>query len=180
MSNYENLFETVNALHFVNELRICENHVVIRDSQGTLGNRSKVNRTCNLKVYNNPVEKPTSPTPSPDNNDAYTHLSTFTIQTKFINSRKSKVFNRTSGRSRCITRHLVHVNTRDREPSRIPMKKLVHSMSKNKKRRHQIKSFIKRLIPKSSALHDLLSTRYRKYVSEKLANVNCNSMWQYS
>ena len=49
-------------------------------------------------------------------------------------------------------------------------------MSRNKKRRHKIKSFIRRLIPKSSALHNLLSTRYRKYVSEKLANIN---MWQF-
>ena len=170
--SYENLSETVKALHFVNELCVCKNHVDICDTRDDLGNESKVNRTCNLITYDNPVEKPTSPRPLPDNNDAYTHLSTFTIQTKYINSRKSKVFNRISGRSRCVTRHVVHVNTRDCEPSRIPMKKLVHSMGKNKKRRLKIKSCIKRLIPKSSALHDLLSTRYRKYVSEKLANIN--------
>ena len=176
MSNYVNLSETVKALHFVNELCVCKNHVDICDTRDDLGNESKVNRTCNLKTYDNPVEKPTSPRPLPDNNNAYTHLSTFTIQTKYVNSRKSKVFNRISGRSRCATRHVVHVNTRDREPSRIPMKKLVHSMGKNKKRRRKIKSFIKRLIPKSSALHNLLSTRYRKYVSEKLANIN---MWQF-
>ena len=99
------------------------------------------------------------------------HLSRVTVQTKHINSDKSSAFNRSLGRSRCITRHLVHVNRRDREPSRIPMKKLVHSMNKVK-----IKSFIKRLIPKSSALHNLLSTRYRKYFSQKLTNIN---MWQF-
>ena len=93
MSNYENLSETVKALHFVNELCVCKNHVDICDTRDDLGNESKVNRTCNLKTYDNPVEKPTSPRPLPDNNDAYTHLSTFTIQTKYINSRESKVFN---------------------------------------------------------------------------------------
>ena len=174
MSNYENLSETVKALHFVNELHSCKNQIDSSDSEGDLGNKSKVNRTCNLKPHDNLLDKPTSPRALPNDNDAYTHLSTFAIETKYINSYKSNVFNRISGRSRCITRHL-HVNTRDREPSRIPMKKLIHSMSKNKKRRHKIKSFIRRLIPKSSALHNLLSTKYRKYVSEKLANVN---MWQ--
>ena len=174
MSNYENLSETMKALHFVNELLICKNCVEICGTDGDLGNKSKVNRTCSLKTCDNPIAKPTSPRPLPDNNYAYARLSTFTKETKHINSRKSNVFNRISSRSRCITRHLVHVNTRDREPSRIPMKKLVHSMSKNKKRRHKIKSFIKRLIPKSSALHNLLSTRYRKSVSEKFANI----LWQ--
>ena len=175
MNNYENLSETVKALHFVNELFICENHVDIWDTRGDLGNESKVNRTCNLKTYDNRTEKPTSLRPLPNNNDSYAHLSAFTIQTKHINS-KSNAFNRSSGRSRCIARHFVHVNTRDREPSRIAMKKLVHSMSKNKKRRHKIKSFIRRLIPKSSALHNLLSTRYRKHFSQKLTNIN---MWQF-
>ena len=136
MNNYENLSETVKALHFVNELFICENHVDIWDTRGDLGNESKVNRTCNLKTYDNRTEKPASLRPLPNNNDSYAHLSAFTIQSKHINS-KSNAFNRSSGRSRCIARHFVHVNTRDREPSRIAMKKLVHSMSKNKKRRHK-------------------------------------------
>ena len=175
MSNYENLSETVKALHFVNELHSFENQIDSSDSESDLGNKSKVNRTCNLKTHDNLLDKPTSPRALPNDNDAYTHLSTFAIQTKYINSHKSNVFNRISGRSRCITRQL-HVNTRDREPSRIPIKKLIHSMSKKRKRRHKIKSFIRRLIPKSSALHNLLSTRYRKYVSEKLANIN---MWQF-
>ena len=130
MSNYENLSESMKVLHFVNELLICKNCVDICGADRDLGNKSKVNKTCNLKTYDNPIAKPTSPRPLPDNNYAYARLSTFTKETKLINSRKSNVFNRISGRSRCVTRHLVHVNTRDREPSRIPMKKLVHSMSK--------------------------------------------------
>ena len=110
--------------------------------------------------------------------DSNALLSRATVQTKHINSDRSNAFNRSSGRSRCITRHLVHVNKRDCEPSRIPMQKLVHSMSKNKKRRHKIKSFIRRLIPKSSALHNLLSTRYRKCLSQKLTNINMY-VWQF-
>ena len=73
-----------------------------------------------------------------------------------INSHQSNTFNPSSGRSPHITRRLIHVNTRDREPSRIPVKKLVHSMSKNKKRTHKIKSFIRQLTRKSSPLHNLL------------------------
>ena len=65
-----------------------------------------------------------------------------------------------------VTRHLDDV-TRHLE---ISMKKLVHSMSRNKKRRHKIKSFIRRLIPKSSALHNLLSTTYHKCLSQKQTN----------
>ena len=153
----------------MNELRISETHVDIRDTntQDDLGNKSKGNRICNLT---------TTPRPLSDNNDPYAHLSTFTIQTMHINSHQSNTFNPISDRSRCITRHSVHVNTRDLESSRILMAKLVHSMSKNKKRRHKIKSFIRRLIGKSSALHNLLSTRYHKYFSQKLTNIN---MWQF-
>ena len=133
-----------------------ETHVDISDTEDDLGNKSKVNTTYNLKTYDNRKEKTASPRPLADRN---AHLSTVTVQNKQINSDKSNAFCRSSGRSRRITRRLVHVNKRDREPSRIPMKKLVHSISRNKTRRHKIKSFIGRLIPKSSALHNLLSTR---------------------
>ena len=175
MSNYENLSETVKALCYVREsIRLCsETQIDISDTEDDLGNKSKVNTTYNLRTYDNRKEKTAIHRPLADSS---AHLCKVTVQTKHINSDKSNAFNRSSCRSRCITRHLVHVNKRDREPSRIPMKKLVHSMSRNKKRRHKIKSFIRRLIPKSSALHNLLSTRYRKYVSEKLANIN---MWQF-
>ena len=175
MSNYENLSETVKALCYVREsIRLCsETQIDISDTEDDLGNKSKVNTTYNLRTYDNRKEKTAIHRPLADSS---AHLCKVTVQTKHINSDKSNAFNQSSCRSRCITRHLVHVNKRDREPSRIPMKKLVHSMSRNKKRRHKIKSFIRRLIPKSSALHNLLSTRYRKYVSEKLANIN---MWQF-
>ena len=43
-------------------------------------------------------------------------------------------------------------------------------MSKNKKLRREIKISIKRLIPKSSAWHNLLSTRYRKNMFERQTN----------
>ena len=177
MSNYENLSETVKALCYVRELirLFSETLVDISDTEDDLGNKSKVNTTYNLKTYDNRKEKTEIHRPLADSS---VHLCRVTVQTKQINSEKSNAFNRSSGRSRRITRHLVHVNKRDREPSRIPMKKLVHSMSRNKTRRHKIKSFIRRLIPKSSALHNLLSTRYRKCLSQKLTNINIY-MWQF-
>lgn len=60
-------------------------------------------------------------------------LPTLSIQTQCV------AFSRSRSRTRS---HLVHVKKRDREPSRIPMKKLVHLMSKNKKRRRKIESLI--------------------------------------
>ena len=56
------------------------------------------------------------------------------------------------------------------------MKKLVYLMSKNKTRRCELKSFIRQYIPKSSSWHNLLSTRFRKHVSQKPTNVN---IWQF-
>ena len=55
------------------------------------------------------------------------------------------------------------------------MKKLVYLMSKNKTRRRRIKNLIRRFIPKSSSWHNLLSTKYRKYVIQKPTNTN---MWR--
>ena len=65
---------------------------------------------------------------------------------------------------------LIHVRKRDREPSRIPVKKLVNLMRKNRKRRYKIELLIKRLIPKSSAWHNLLSTQYRKNAFHRQTN----------
>ena len=45
-----------------------------------------------------------------------------------------------------------------------------------KQKRCKIKSLIKQFIPESSSWHNLLSTRYRKCVIQKLANTN---MWQF-
>ena len=73
-------------------------------------------------------------------------------------------------RSRSRNRDLVHIRKRDREPSRIAIKKLINLMSKNKKLRRKIKMSIKRLIPESSAWHNLLSTRYRKNVFDRQTN----------
>ena len=168
MRIYWNLSETVKALCYVRELRLCsEMHFDVSDTEDDLGNKSKVNTTYNLKICDNRKEKTVSPRPLADSN---AHSYRVTVQSKHINSDESNAFNRSSGRSRCITRHLVCVNKHDREPSRIPMKKLVNSMSRNKNRRHKMKSFIRRLIPKSSALHNLLSTTYRKCLSQKLTN----------
>ena len=64
-------------------------------------------------------------------------------------------------RSRSRSKHFItHVKSRDREPSRIPVKKLVNLMNKNRKSRRVIKRFIKQCIPKSSCFQNLLSTRY--------------------
>ncbi len=71
---------------------------------------------------------------------------------------------------RSRSRKSVHIRKRDREPSRIPIKKLINLMNKNKKLRRKIKMSIKRLIPESSAWHNLLSTRYRKNVFERQTN----------
>ena len=73
-------------------------------------------------------------------------------------------------RSRLRTKSLIHIRKRDREPSRIPVKKLVNLMRKNRKRRCKIKILIKRLIPKSSAWHNLLSTQYRKNAFRRQTN----------
>ena len=141
MSNYENLSETVKALCYVRESihPFSETHVDFSDTEDDLGNKSKVNTTYNLKTCDNRKEITAINRPLAVSN---AYLCRVAVQTKHMNSDKSNAFNRSSCRSRCVTRHLVHVNKRDREPSRIPMKKLVHSMSKNKTRRHKIKSFI--------------------------------------
>ena len=173
MNKYVNLCETMKGFYVKELIRIlCENNISGGNSERDLGNESKVNRTCNLRAYNHPIKKQTNSTLLPDSYDA--NSSTCTMQTKHINVSQCNTFIRS--RSRCITRSLVHAKRREREPSRIPMKKLIYFMSKNKKRRHKIKSYIRQLIPKSSALYNLLSTRYRKYVSLKPVNVN---MWKF-
>ena len=174
MNKYVNLCETMKAFYVKELIRIlCENNVSGGNTERDLGKESlKVNRTCNLRTYNHPIKKETNSTLLPDSYDA--NSSTYTMQTKHINVSQCNAFIRS--RSRCITRSLVHAKRREREPSRIPMKKLVYFMSKNKKRRHKIKSYVRQLIPKSSALYNLHSTRYRKYVTLKPVNVN---MWKF-
>ena len=50
-----------------------------------------------------------------------------------------------------------HVGRRDREPSRIPAKKISRFLRKNKKIRKQVRKHIKRNVPKSSRIHRLFS-----------------------
>ena len=71
--------------------------------------------------------------------------------------------------SRLETKGSMHVK-RDREPSRIFVKKIVNLTAKNKSRRRKIKMVIKRVIPKSSAWHNLLSTAYRKIFLHRQTN----------
>ena len=169
MNKYVNLSETMKAFYVKELIRIlCDN----ADSECDLGNESNVNRTCNLRAYDNSKEKETKPELLPDSNDA--NSSTFTMQNKHIHSNYNFAF--IQNRSRCIIRSSVHAKRRDREPSRIVIKKLVYFMNRNKKRRNKMKKYIRRLIPKSSALHNLLSTAYRKYVNQKPINVN---MWKF-
>ena len=98
------------------------------------------------------------------------------MQVKQNDFQKYNAFIRSTGRSRSKTRHLSHLKMHDREPSRIPMKKFVNLMMKNRKKRRRIKRYIRQFIPKSSALHNLLSARYRKHASQKLTNIY---MWQF-
>ena len=60
-----------------------------------------------------------------------------------------------------------HKKKHDRKPSRIPVRKLVNMMYKNRMRRCRMKALVKWLIPTSSAWHNLLSTRYRKYICHR-------------
>ena len=132
-----------------NKCAYVRRFVCVYEIVGDFGNiMSKVNETCTLKTYHNCLKGTTEGFSSQlDSNDYSANikselLSTFTY-----------AFNRS--RSRCI-QHLVHAKRRDREPSRIPMKKLVYLKSKNKTRRHRIKSYIRQLISESSSWHNLL------------------------
>ncbi len=177
MSNYGNLSKTIETL-YKKQLHLCETLLCIEETSGDLGSiKSKVNETCTLKTYHNCLQGTTdvsSKLDSKDYNANIESLSTFKIQTKHLTSNQSYAFNRS--RSRCTKHLLVRTKRRDREPSRIPMKKLVYLMSKNKTRRRRIKSLIRRFIPKSSSWHNLLSTRYRKYMIQKPTNTN---MWRF-
>ena len=78
MSNYENLSETVKALCYVRELRLCsEMHVDVSDTEDDLSNKSKVNTTYNLKICDNHKEKAVSPRPLADSK---AHSSRVTVQ----------------------------------------------------------------------------------------------------
>ena len=176
MTNHVNLSQTMISV-YLKVLRIYETNVDVDDILGDLGNKSKVDEICNfLRTYDKRIQKRIDFRPLPDINSTYLNLSTFTIQVKQKDSQKYNAFIRSTGRSRSKTRHLSHLKRHDREPSRIPMKKFVNLMMKNRKKRSRIKRYIRQFIPKSSALHNLLSTRYRKHASQKLTNIY---MWQF-
>ena len=166
IENYENLSGSVKTLH-VKQLRLCKTLLDIYNAEGDLGlgdiSKVNVNETSNfITTRDNRLEKPTNYIPLPDSHNTYVIIKT--------NPYQPNAFNQSGGRLRCITRHFVHDKRRDREPSRIPMKKLVHLMRKNKTRRSKIKRFIRQYIPKSSSWH------INKYVSPKPTNVN---IWQF-
>jgi endonuclease/exonuclease/phosphatase (EEP) superfamily protein YafD len=74
-------------------------------------------------------------------------------------------------RSRILKRlQELNVKDRHREASRIPVKKIVNLMRKNKKRRRRLKLLIKHPIPISSFWHNLLSITFRKYVFQRQIN----------
>ena len=117
-------------------LNTCENLRMTCKTQRDLGNKSKVNETCCSETYHNlstETKKQNSTTLPKCNN---THAS---IVKEVLPSTRS--YNNSS-RSRSRSKNLTHVKSRDREPSRIPVKKLVHLMSKNRKSRRVIKRFI--------------------------------------
>ena len=148
-------------------LNTCENVKVTHETQRDLGNKSKVNETCYSEICHNlsTETKKQNYTALPKCNNTYAN-----IVKEILPLPSTRPYNNFS-RSRSRSKHLTHVKSRDREPSRIPVKKLVHLMSKNRKSRRVIKRFIKQSIPKSSCFHNLLSTRYRKHVIQQQTNV---------
>ena len=132
MSKYVNLCETTKAFCVKELCILCESNFDICDSERDLGNKSKVNATCNLKACDNSIEKQSNSRLLPDSKNA--NSSTFTMQTKDINSPEYNFSFRSTGRTRYIIRASVQFKRRNREPSGIPMKKLLYFMSKGKKR----------------------------------------------
>ena len=81
------------------------------------------------------------------------------------------------GRSR--KKHVIvsvrNIRPRDREPSRVPMRKLLRLFKKNKYTRKNVRSYISNYVPHSSVLKDLLYGFNRSYIFERQANVPGNS-----
>ena len=154
-------------------LNSCENLEVTHETQHDLGNiKSKVNETCYFETCHNLSTETMNQnsTALPKCNNTYA-----SVVKEVLPLPSTRPYNNFS-RSRSRSKHLTHVKSRDREPSRIPVKKLVHLMSKNRKSRRVIKRFIKQSIPKSSCFHNLLSTRYRKDIIQQQTNPY---MWKF-
>jgi hypothetical protein len=103
------------------------------ETQRDLGNKSKVNETCYSETCHNisTETKKQNSTTLPKCND--THANIVKEVLRLPSTRPYNNF----GRSR--SKHLTHVKSRDREPSRIPVKKLVHLISEYRKSRRVIK-----------------------------------------
>ena len=149
MSNYENLPRTIKTL-YEKQLCLCETLLCIDKTAGDLGNMmSRVNETCNLKTSHNCLKGTTDFSLQSDSNGYNANitsqlLSSFRIQTKHLTSNQLYALDRS--RSRCI-KHIIRTERRDREPSRIPVRKLVYLMSKlNKTKRCKIKSLIRKAL----------------------------------
>jgi hypothetical protein len=112
---------------------------VTHETQGDLGNESKVNETCYSETCHNPSTetKKQNSTALPKFNN--THASIVKELLPLPSTRPYNSFSRSRSRSKHF---ITHVKSRDREPSRIPVKKLVHLMNKNRKSRRVIKRFI--------------------------------------
>ena len=162
---------TVKLLKSKVTLNACENLNMIDETERDLGNiKSKVNETCYSETCHNlsTETKKQNFTTLPKCNNTYASI----VKEVLPSTRTYNNFSLSRSRSKNLTR----VKSRDREPSRIPVKKLVHLMSKNRKSRRVIKRFIKQSIPKSSCFHNLLSTRYRKDVIQQQTNAY---MWKF-
>ena len=180
--SYENLSKliktAINTVKLLNSnvkvLNTCENMKMTDEAQRDLGNKSKVNETlypeASHNLYSTETEKRSSTVFIPKRN--HTHASIVKEVLPLLPTRR---YNNLS-QSRSHSKHLTRVKSRDRELSRVPIKKLVYLMSKDRKRRCVIKRFIKQSIPKSSCFHNLLSTRYRKDVIQQQTNAY---MWKF-
>ena len=62
---------------------------------------------------------------------------------------------------------LIHVETCDREQSKVPVQKFLIFMSKNRKHGRNVKKSLKQIIRGSSSCHNLLFVQYCKYILER-------------
>ena len=72
------------------------------------------------------------------------------------------------GRSRSKSTHVRKGARRDREPSRLPWKKILNLFNKNKAIKRYVRSHIVHSVPHSSALKKILSFDYRNYLKTRL------------
>ena len=95
------------------------------ETQRDLGNKSKVNETYSETSHSLSIEtEKQSSTVLPKRN--HTHAS-IVEEVLPLQSTRS---NDNLSRSRSHSKHLTHVKSRDRQPSRVPLKRLVYLMSK--------------------------------------------------